>query len=478
MKASIQQWLRVERVSRRGWMLLIGSLLLAVLVGVAAYLSDLDKLRATNHWGLCGWRPLPRGGELAILAGMSLWIVYGLMAQVVDLHNSLRDTTLPNGIRWARRLALAGRLTVIVIIGLYFAAQILTSWRLLRFSDGIDLCFVPCDSIVSATFLIAIGLAVGCSPRLARRHPENFAGRRRPVYWIAWSLACLGLVILLAVIVRNNMTVPALVHMTIAGIGNAQRFPYSSDAFAVSSPVRLADFSAVAATGVLFAIFSLASLWLLSHVWRRGRLVRALAFVALAGSLTVAALLVGRIVGHEIPAISPLMAANIKWPTTDQMALFAILASLLIGVMAFRLSAKSSAGEATIRPWRRNEERYYHERPLPVILLGVLLFYQLIPLVRDSFFFSWLYTTFWDKLAAIADAVLEYPLGTMMLIPIVLAVQMLLYGRRKPDNATAREVGVDPRLFAFSFLVLAMILVCAGPMLAAFGFSLWFVRLS
>ena len=477
MKASIQQWLRVERISRRGWTLLIGSLLLTVLVGAAINFWGPDKLKAARSWTLFGSPSLPRGVDLAIMAGISLWLVYGLMAQVGDLRSSLRDTNLPTGIRWARRLALSGRLIVILIIGLYFVAQILTVWHLLQFREGDALCLISCDSIIWAIFLIAIGLAVNCSPRLTRRHPESLAGIRRPVYWIAGGLAWLGLAILLAVIVRNNMTVPALVHMTIAGIGNAQRFPYPSDAFAVSSPARLAELSAVAATGVLFAIFSIAFLWLLSHAWRRGRLVRALAFVALAGSLTVAALLTGRIVGHEIPAISPLMAANIKWPTTDQTALFAILASLLIGAVAFRLSAKPTTGEATIRPWRRDEERYYHERPLPVILLGVLLSYQLIPLVRDIFSSSWLCPTFWDKVAVVAGLILEYPLGTMMLIPIVLAVQMVLYGRRTPDNATAREAGVDPRLFAFSFLVLAMILVCAGPMLAAFGFSLWFIRL-
>jgi hypothetical protein len=123
---------------------------------------------------------------------------------------------------------------------------------------------------------------------------------------------------------------------------------------------------------------------------------------------------------------------------------------------------------ATAGTWRRNEGRYYHERKLAILLLGGIAVAFYLVLLRDT---AWA----WTEMKWCLAGFLLHPIGTLSLAVLILAFESLLSRRPKPsDDALIDRPQMAPGLFLWNWLALAVIVVCAVPIIGAWGFALWF----
>ena len=271
--------------------------------------------------------------------------------------------------------------------------------------------------------------------------------------------------------------VTVLVHITIVGHPSGLAAPVWPDHLATYGPVRTAWFFDVTTAGVVSVVVSCGLLRLLSLRWWPAGRRRIYLGVLLAASLTITILLAGRIALVEVPGIAPVFVANTPIPGPHRLVLGAVLALLLISAAARRWSGPPSVGFAAgSEPWRRDEQRYYHERCSLVYLLAGVIMAQLVGTSLDSYtawgwtgsylgWMNWPSAFYW----------IMTPHGCLSLAIIVLAVQSMFSARSKcSDAATVGWPRLAPGLYLLTWFSLLTIVVFGVPILAAWGFVLWF----
>jgi hypothetical protein len=417
--------------------------------------------------GLCFWI-IERDWYWGALAAISLCIALGLAAQVHDLwRGSKGNGAWTSEERWGWRFAVAWRLVVMCLMVAYYLVRLLVKWKVLALDPGRD--FIPqgVSGMHNAVLLTTMIVAIASSPRLTKRVS------RRWWSWIAELLVGIAACILWAIILKDQLTIPALVHITIAGVEMAQPLQLSSEVLAAYDAKRLARFFDVTTAGVVSVLVSCVLLRLLSFCWWRGVRWRACLGVLLAASLATTIMLSGRIALVEVPDITPALAADIPMPRPHQWVVVAVLTLLLASAAARRWSEPpllvDTIGNLN---WRRDETRYYHERRILLLpLAGVMLIF-LIHATLIS----------WETLRCFTRG-LSYCLAALTASPevglsaalIVLAVQGAFFGGRKCfDTALVYESPLAPGLFLLIWSALLAIIVFGVPILGAWGFALWF----
>ena len=269
----------------------------------------------------------------------------------------------------------------------------------------------------------------------------------------------------------------ALIHITVAGIELAQPHKFATEALAAYDTKRFAWFFDITTAGAISVVVSCILLWLLSRLWWRGMLWRACLGILLAASLTITIALSARIALVEVPKITPAMAADISMPQPHQMMAAAVLVLLLAIACARRWSEPRQGGSpARCWGWRRDEGRYYHERPVLLVPLALVAMggsiASSLEVYRQYFgmsYFSWK-ELLWDRTAWI-----ESPEICLSIALLILAMQIALFRRSKAPNVDRLDpLPLAPGLFLLVWTVLIALIVFGIPILGAWGFALGF----
>jgi len=342
--------------------------------------------------------------------------------------------------RWGWRFAVAWRLAIACLMGVYFVVQLLIKWKVMVLDDGSNMSIWGFSAIMlEAVLLISMIVAIASAPRFTRR------GAKRSWSWAVELLGYIASVILCAILLMDSSLVTVLVHMAIAGMTLASPLALAPDVLATYGSARIAWFFDVTTAGVVSVVVSCGLLRLLSFRWWRGGRQRIYAGVLLAASLAITILLAGRIVLVEVPGISPILAANIVMPTPSQLTIAAVLTLMFVSAAARRWSEPPSNGFAIGSGfWRREEQRYYHEHRILVFLLAGVLLAQLVGISLDLAFnwewmgMGWCSAFYW----------LETPQGYLSLALIFLAVESVFSGRSEcAGTAPAERPRLAPGLF-------------------------------
>jgi hypothetical protein len=424
---------------------------------------DAFVLTASLALGTLVWG-FERDWYFGALAAISLPIVVGLLMQAHDLWRSCRQSEgLSSEERWGWRSAVAWRVAVACLMAANLVVGLLVAWRVVIFTEGPELYFASSRLMSNAVLLIALIIAIGSSPRLARR------AERRPLSWAIELLGCAAAVVLCAIIVMDELLITVLVHITIVGIQSAWPPSVSADVIARSDPVDTAWLFRVTTAGVVSILWNCGLVRLLSLAWWQGGRRRLYVGAALAASVASMVFLAGRIALVEIPYIAPILAANIPMPQPQQLAFGALLAILLVTTAARRWAEPSPTSRAAAGgSWHRDEGRYYHEwRLLVLLVVGVATALHIVLLLG-----SW---GGWREMRWYLAGLLTNPVGTLSLALWILALQgVFSRAPKRANNASIDRPRLAPGLFLLVWSALLVIVIFGVPILAAWGFALCF----
>jgi hypothetical protein len=293
----------------------------------------------------------------------------------------------------------------------------------------------------------------------------------RPWSWGVYVLRGFIASFLFLVLLENQNMVPHLVHVTIVGILSAQPLRYTLDATIAAGSTRVNLFYAIASAGVISVLASCILLWQVSVHWRSARRKKACLAVLLAASLATMILLTARIAVVEIPTISPVMAAYFRVPTPLQLSGAAILTLSLAAAVARRWSEPPSAVTAPGRlAWRRDEERYYHERLLVLLPLGGITFAECVVWVREAYVLCGQYYGRRDW--STVGVFLENSAACLSLVLTLRTAEIVFCRWSKRSVATTTcPPRVIPSLFVLIWLSLLAVIVCSAPILGSWHFA-------
>jgi hypothetical protein len=371
------------------------------------------------------------------------------------------DGTLAPDERWGLRFALAWRFAVCCFVGACLVVRLLVRFHLLVVNPADDIAYLAPQEIWHAVLLCSMIAAVAGSRPIARSH------WRRPWSWCLDVFGGFTAGLLFLMLSADHIIVPSLVHVSIAGILSAQPLRYASEFVAAGSSTRVCLFYDIASAGVVALLVSCILLWQLSRHWRSARWRRICLGGLLAASFVTMILLTARIALVEIPTISPIMAACIRVPTPLHLTGAIVLMVLLASAVARRWSEPSPAalGRAA---WRRDEERYYHERLILLLPLGGIVLAQSILCKQAAYLWCRKYYSDWCAVGVF----FEGPVACLSLALVMLTVQTAFRGWSKRSAVLATfQPRLTPALFLLTWLVLLIIIVCSAPILGSWCFA-------
>ncbi|MEN6407649.1 MAG: hypothetical protein ABFC77_14410 [Thermoguttaceae bacterium] len=413
------------------------------------------------------WGIIERGWYNGAIAAISVGVILGLVAQIGDLRRGfVGQIALTSEERWGWRFAIAWRVVVVCLMVAYFFIRLLVPWKVLAFNTGRDIVLPGIAEIHDAVLLTAMIVAVGSSLCFVTR------AERRWWSWPGELLACVLACVLLAVTVRDQLLVPALVHITIAGIEMSQPLQFSSESLAVYDTGRLVHFFDVTTAGVASVLVSLVLVRLLAWGWPRGRRWRAGLTAMLVASVVVTGAFSMKIALIEVPDITPALASRIPAPNLHEIMAAAALALLLVGSVARRWSTPPQiACVPKTAGWRCNEHRYYHERRLLLLPLAVISLLMAAYVGRTTWTIMIGCVRWWETLGWTVAGVVGSPEACLCLALGILAVQC---ARSRNVAAQTEPPPLSPVIFLLVGAALLAILVLGVPILGAWGFALCF----
>ncbi|MEN6557464.1 MAG: hypothetical protein ABFC54_04715 [Thermoguttaceae bacterium] len=414
------------------------------------------------------WGIVDRGWPSGPLAAISVAVILGLVAQIGDLRRGFAgQTALTSQERWGWRFAIVWRLVVVALMFAYFLVRWLVLWKVLASNVARD--FVPFGfaALDIAVLLMAILVAIGSNPCLIQ------TTERRRWAWLGELLVGALACVLLAVLLRDRLLIPALVHITIAGIEMAQPLQFSSESLAACDTGRILHFFDVTTAGAASVLVSLLLVRFLAWRWPRGLGWRIVAAAALVASLVMTGMFSRKIALVEVPDMTPALASRIPTPNLHEIMAAAALALLLVGAVGRRWSTPRDAAASKCIDWRRCEYRYYHERrlflwPTAAIALWILICEgATIWRIMNGFdSCGWLIALRYSAAGMIGD-----PVTCLCLALGILAVQCAL---SRNVAAQTEPPPLSPALFLLVGASLLAILVFGIPILGAWGFALCF----
>ena len=413
--------------------------------------------------GLSIWKT-EQDWYVGALAAVSFWVVFGLAAQVRDMWRAfLLDSHATTDEQWGWRFALAWRLAVCFLIVVSFVFRILFRFQVLAIDTRDDFVGVSSLEIWDAVLLTSLIAAIAGSLGLGHRRLQ------RPWSWAVYVFRGVTVGALFLMIMEERQILPCLVHVSVVAMLSAQSLQFEPDVVFAASRIRIAQFFDITTAGAISLLVSCILVWQLSVWWRSAGRRRLYLGALLAASLTVMLLLTARIIVVEIPAISPIMAANIPLPTPSQLAAAVVLVAMLATAVARRWSELPCVGSVrTISPWRRDEWRYYHEGRVLILFLGGIALAECVVLGQQliTFFHGWTYDRY------VIGCLLWSPIECLSLVLVLLAAHVAIFGRSKRSGGIATE---QPRLTPGLFLVVwfsaFMIVACSAPILSAWHFA-------
>lgn len=442
-------------------------LLLVVAVAVAASVwitEDTGRGRAPWFGEYIVW-------DQAILAGISVFFIAGLLLQIRDLWAAFSGQTgLLADQRWGWRFAIFWRASVVCLFAGHYLLTILIEMGSLalpiRTEDGIPNDETLNAIVLDGIFCLLFVIVLTSMPHESRKPSRSFWSR---IVGFAGTVAAFFLCIILWV---DGAHIPCIVHVTILGIEAAQPLGYGLGRYDPDALGRLHTFCilVITATGFVFASAALTSL--MARQWTRGVRRRLFWTGLLAAALTVSTSSAMWVYTRGIPLISVPFAeaTNLEplrfWIPTLVLLLVTVTAA---GYRMVATPRQPSAGSTT--NWRRHRFAYYHEHP---VLLGVLAATAILGTIPFSSIIAWQPGNGSWILLKFIWGVLWYD-GALRTAILILAVHRIWsISRRSSLTVSAGPSELPLGRFAATWVALFLTAACGIPTLAWFGFSLWF----
>ena len=216
--------------------------------------------------------------------------------------------------RWGWRFAVGWRAAIACLMVAYFVIRLVIAWKILVLQDGPDVFWMFFGEISRR-----------CFANRDDRSDRQFAsfvseGQGAPWSWPVRLLAWIAAGVLCVDVPRDHLLLPALVHITIAGVQAAWPLAWAPDI--LPRTARHTSRGSSALRRRASSPFS-ASCGVCSGSFRSGG-DRAHGNgsawgVRLAASLAITVLMAGRIAFVEVPSITPLLAAEIHVPKPQRL---------------------------------------------------------------------------------------------------------------------------------------------------------------
>ena len=439
-----------------------------ILVGVAFVAAGLAVCR------------LPQGSWIDIpMSTLSCCFVWSLCRHAMAAGRQLSEHPgLGRQQLWGGRLQVVALLSTAMALVMAWMFRCLAAAELVlttpsdEMANFVDLPTLPLELMVLA-MLVAVGLESW------QHWPSKATPRRQQFYQ---SIAVAGTLTIVLAYWANQLFVWFLVYLAIAGFEVAQSPRHMSQDDNVSNSVRVHRFVLTSAGGVLVVIANLLLVTALVKWWNRPRCRRIL-LLALAFGLTMESWLASWVGNHGIRQLSPSIYDAIHVGPPVAVVVAATLLILAVGAFSWRLLATPATENRSAQVPGRPV--YFHENWLSSLLLGVVA------------------TTYMVNTAVNIAVVLFNPIvSTRGRLPpprvdweIVFYVlthrpaQLLglaaalggftvtwLRWRWKTEPVDDNIPCVNPAQFAVTMVSLLTIAVAGAPIIAAAGFSYWFVR--
>lgn len=397
----------------------------------------------------------------ALLTSVVCWFALGLVSQILDLRAVLsRETGIDGDLRFGGRLAIAWRMTAILLLVGYCTLEALRRQGLLTLAAQESSVFDVGNQLRELLFNLAIIVIVSSAPQgKLHRHEDRIADRLiQPAAWLAAIAVCL-------LVWSSWPLIVFLVHVAISGIESS--FPTRfADPDIV--PNLLARTKRFVIHVYLAALLIPVNMWLtrqLAEKWtQRTRRSTILACLSASLGVTLGYLAWFRKVG--VGQFSPHFAYHSSAAPLHLWLSAALLIMFASAVASYRLvSSRSETAGIPQLDWRRHPRRYLHERRLTLLALALALGGNIFEILQIGWGRTWQDT---------AERLLNWPENFMVLAAFWLAACQLFRGSRNSSKSAADgQVAVSPRQFGAVWLATSLTLLTAIPLIAWFCFSLW-----
>ena len=310
-------------------------------------------------------------------------------------------------------------------------------------------------------------VAIASSPRFARK------GERRSWSWAVELLGYIAAAVLCVILLMDYFVIAVLVHITIVGIQAAWPLKFAPDYLATYGPARIAWFFDVTTAGVVSVLVSCGLLRLLSLRWWQGRTTK-----DLPGRTTRRKPDDHDPAGRQdrpgrgarnYPRIRGQYPDARATPASPRCRACAAAGKRCCPPLVGAASGRLRRCERALAPRRRP---ILSRTPHPGIPAGGR-HAGTVGCVRHWTLLAWEWSCFrWTGFGLVLD---YDPHGCLSLALISLAVQSMFSGRRNaPTSLRLSRPRLAPGLFLLIWLALLTIVVFGVPILAAWGFALWF----
>ena len=165
---------------------------------------------------------LNRDWYQGVLATLSVWIVAGLWTEAGDLWRCRPNSGHSSDVRWGWRFAVAWRMAIQFLIALYFLVQLLAWAGVINSLGPEERVWMMSQELWEAVLFLALLMALGSTLRRQETRPSYKSWFSRSLAYLLLVVSCLAAAVFCAFLLKAEADVPALVHMTLVGIGLAQ----------------------------------------------------------------------------------------------------------------------------------------------------------------------------------------------------------------------------------------------------------------
>jgi hypothetical protein len=423
--------------------------------------------------GFSIWR-LPKGSWVDIpLAALSFCFIVSLGRHAIATRQLLAaHPALPREQRWGGRVlmtllfAAALGLILAIVCDFLIAAEIS-----LKQPDFVfDYMHFPslARSLAVLTMLVAVGLGVWQG-----RTRESIPLRKK----VYAALAVGGTLLAVLLYWADRLFIWYLVYLAVSGVESAQPPGWLPRDVDMNTTVRTHRFATASFAGVPLLVASLLLMTGLVGWWQKPRL-RWLMAICLGTSLAAECSLACWFAIEGLWQLSPPFQQAIQIPPVAAV-LIAAMVLFSVGAFSWRMFAQAAPfappSEVAVR------KPFFHEHWLASLLLGLVavgevansIIVQAIAVANSPIAGL---SLDWQTLV---QCVTQYP---TQLIPLAATIGGFALAwtrwRRRNVPLDAGLPCIDPAIFATTMASLLIFAVASAPLVAAAGFSYWFVRLA
>jgi hypothetical protein len=416
------------------------------------------------------------GLDGGLFAFLLFWMVLGFIFQIRDLRTThASNHTLIVEQRWGLGFEIFWRLTVTALLAIYVFISFLIDRGTLTLSEWAGLGWLHAGIFRVSVLILLLVILVGSIPHIRREKPTSIIN-------CGLQLIVSMLAIVFCLERWMDLTfIPYLVHLATIGINQAQPLKFTAiNPSTYNFSVSL--FFWWSLLSVLIVAINWTLLTLLARQWSTGykhRLIWSgllIAGIALAGSFVIWI----ETTGYN--KISPFLAEAGRDAPIHCWIATAILILILTTLLTYRMTADyDSLAIAPQVSWRRNPNKYYHEKRWMLVLLAVaivwfhyeIFFYQENATSKSMLALGFNYSRA-ISLRELIESWFSVPTDYLWLSLILLALHRAFKRRKDSKYLQADLPRVNPARFVTIWIATAVVMVSGALVLVWMSFALWF----